>query len=64
MKMVISPAKSLQFDSQLPSINFTTPNFSEEAKLINGLLKKKTSKALSELMHLSLIHISEPTRLV
>jgi cytoplasmic iron level regulating protein YaaA (DUF328/UPF0246 family) len=53
MKMVISPAKSLQFDSQLPSINFTTPNFSEEAKLINGLLKKKTSKALSELMHIS-----------
>ena len=51
--MVISPAKSLQFDSQLPSINFTTPNFSEEAKLINGLLKKKTSKALSELMHIS-----------
>ena len=53
MKMVISPSKSLQFDSQLPSINFTTPNFSEEAKLINGLLKKKTSKALSELMHIS-----------
>ena len=53
MKMVISPAKSLQFDSQLPSINFTTPNFSEEAKLINGLLKKKTSKALSELTHIS-----------
>ena len=53
MKMVISPAKSLQFDSQLPSINFTTPNFSEEAKLINGLLKKKTSKALSEHMHIS-----------
>ena len=53
MKMVISPAKSLQFDSQLPSINFTTPNFSEEANLINGLLKKKTSKALSELMHIS-----------
>ena len=53
MKMVISPAESLQFDSQLPSINFTTPNFSEEAKLINGLLKKKTSKALSELMHIS-----------
>ena len=53
MKMVISPAKSLQFDSQLPSINFTTPYFSEEASLINGLLKKKTSKALSELMHIS-----------
>jgi hypothetical protein len=53
MKMVISPAKSLQFDSQLPSIKFTIPNFSEEANLINGLLKKKTSKALSELMHIS-----------
>ena len=53
MKMVISPAKSLQFDSQLPSINFTTPNFIEEANLINGLLKKKTSKELSDLMHIS-----------
>ena len=53
MKMVISPAKSLQFDSQLPSIKFTTPNFIEEANLINGLLKKKTSKELSDLMHIS-----------
>ena len=53
MKMVISPAKSLKLDSQLPSKKFTIPNFSEEANLINGLLKKKTSKALSELMHIS-----------
>jgi cytoplasmic iron level regulating protein YaaA (DUF328/UPF0246 family) len=53
MKMVISPAKSLNFDFQLPTTKFTTPNFSNEANLINGLLKKKTSKALSELMHLS-----------
>ena len=53
MKMVISPAKSLKFDFQIPTTKFTTPNFSNEANLINGLLKKKTSKALSELMHLS-----------
>ena len=51
--MVISPAKSLKFDFQIPTTKFTTPNFSNEANLINGLLKKKTSKALSELMHLS-----------
>ena len=53
MKMVISPAKSLKLHLQLPSIKFTIPNFSEEANLINGLLKKKTSKAFSELMHIS-----------
>ena len=53
MKMVISPAKSLKFDMQPPIIKFTTPNFIEEANLINELLKKKTSKALSELMHIS-----------
>jgi cytoplasmic iron level regulating protein YaaA (DUF328/UPF0246 family) len=53
MKMVISPAKSLKLDFQLPTTKFTLPNFSNEANLINGLLKKKTSKALSELMHLS-----------
>ena len=53
MKMVISPAKSLKFDFQLPTTKFTLPNFSNEANLINGLLKKKTSKALSELMHIS-----------
>ena len=38
MKMVISPAKSLKFDFQIPTTKFTTPNFSNEANLINGCL--------------------------
>ncbi|MFQ3340448.1 MAG: cytoplasmic iron level regulating protein YaaA (DUF328/UPF0246 family) [Flavobacteriaceae bacterium] len=53
MIIVISPAKSLKFDAQLPTKKQTTPHFSEEAKKINGLLKKKTPKALTELMHIS-----------
>ena len=43
MIIVISPAKSLKFDAQLPTKKQTTPHFSEEAKKINGLLKKKNS---------------------
>ncbi|MGY8922647.1 MAG: peroxide stress protein YaaA [Flavobacteriales bacterium] len=53
MKMVISPAKSLQFDKQLPTTVQTQPHFGEEAKKINVLLKKKSPKELSELMSIS-----------
>lgn len=53
MKLVISPAKSLNYDSQLPT-GFSSQNcFLEEAKVLNDLLKKKSPKALSELMHIS-----------
>lgn len=41
MKMVISPAKSLQFDTQLPTSVQTEPLFGVEAQKINDLLKKK-----------------------
>lgn len=44
--MVISPAKSLNFDFQLPTTKFTTPNFSNEANLINGLLKKENLQSI------------------
>jgi cytoplasmic iron level regulating protein YaaA (DUF328/UPF0246 family) len=53
MKMVISPAKSLQFDKPLPTTVQTQPHFNLEAEKINTLLKKKSPKQLSELMHIS-----------
>ena len=49
--MLISPAKSLQFDKQLPTTVQTQPQFSLEAEKINSLLKKKSPKKLGELMH-------------
>jgi uncharacterized protein len=53
MKLVISPAKSLNYDSELPT-GFNSENcFLEEAKHLNALLKKKSPKALSDLMHIS-----------
>lgn len=53
MKLVISPAKSLNYNSKLPT-GFNSMNcFLEEANRLNTLLKKKSPKALSELMHIS-----------
>ena len=53
MKIVISPAKSLDFDTKLPTTKFTEPLFLTEAKKLNEVLKKKTPKAISELMSIS-----------
>ncbi len=53
MKIVISPAKSLDFDSELPTEEFSQPFFLKEAEQINKVLSKKKPKALSELMGIS-----------
>lgn len=53
MKIVISPAKSLNFESPLPTAKFTQPNFLEQAEKLNKILAKKKPKALSELMGIS-----------
>ena len=53
MKIVISPAKSLDFDSKLPTQKFSTPQFMEQSVKLNKLLAKKKPKALSELMSIS-----------
>ena len=55
MKMIVSPAKSLNFEDKLPTTQFTEARFLSEAERINKLLKKKSVKALGKL--LSLIHI-------
>ncbi|QWX84394.1 peroxide stress protein YaaA [Cellulophaga sp. HaHaR_3_176] len=53
MKIVISPAKSLDFESELPTAKYTEPNFINEAKKLNAVLAKKKPKELSDLMKIS-----------
>jgi len=53
MKLVISPAKSLDFESELPINQYTEPIFLKQSERLNKLLKKKSAKSLSKLMHIS-----------
>jgi len=53
MKIVISPAKSLDFETKLPTKLNSEAFFLKEAKQISEVLKKKSPKALKELMHIS-----------
>ena len=53
MKIVISPAKSLDFESALPSKKYTEAQFLNKAETIQKTLKKKKPKALMDLMHIS-----------
>lgn len=53
MKIIISPAKSLDFERQLPTNKTSKPLFLKEAKIINGILKKLKPADLSEIMHIS-----------
>ena len=53
MKIVISPAKSLDFETAIPTSQFTQGVFLEEAAKINAVLKKQSPKKLGELMSIS-----------
>lgn len=53
MKIVISPAKSLDFDKELPTTTYTEPQFLKQAATIQRTLKKKKPKTLSQLMDIS-----------
>lgn len=53
MKLVLSPAKSLDFESKLPTTKTTEGCFLVEAERLNKLLKKKSAKSLSKLMKIS-----------
>ncbi len=53
MKIVISPAKSLDFEKELPTLLHTEACFLSEAERLNKLLKKKSAKSLSKLMGIS-----------
>lgn len=53
MKIVVSPAKSLDYKSPLPAARFTQPRFLEDALLLNKTLEKKTKAQLKDLMGIS-----------
>ncbi len=53
MKIVISPAKSLDFETTAPTSQFTEGIFYNEAEKLNGVLKKKTPKKIAVLMGIS-----------
>lgn len=53
MKIVISPAKSLDFETALPTSRYTEPQFLEQSQKLNAVLAKKKPKALAKLMSIS-----------
>lgn len=53
MKIVISPAKSLDFESVLPTKKYSELVFPEKAATIHKVLAQKSPKELCSLMHIS-----------
>ncbi|MBL4663469.1 MAG: peroxide stress protein YaaA [Flavobacteriaceae bacterium] len=53
MKIVISPAKSLDFEKPLPTTLSSKALFLKESEQLHKLLKKKSAKSLSKLMSIS-----------
>jgi cytoplasmic iron level regulating protein YaaA (DUF328/UPF0246 family) len=53
MKIVISPAKSLDFESPFPTQEFSESRFIKDSKIINKEIKLKSPKELSALMSIS-----------
>ncbi len=53
MKIVISPAKSLDFETTVPTTRVSEASFLEKSEKLTTVLKKKSPKKLSELMSIS-----------
>lgn len=53
MKIVISPAKSLDYKSELPTSQYSKPDFVKETRQLHKTLKKKSPSELGDLMHIS-----------
>ncbi len=53
MKVLLSPAKSLDFKSQIPTEKNSFLCFEKEAEYLNSILKRKSPKDLSDLMNIS-----------
>ncbi|MGC5796437.1 peroxide stress protein YaaA [Sphingomonas sp. NFX23] len=53
MIAVLSPAKTLDYESALPKLDPTAPRFADEAKTLAHAAAHLTPKKLSELMHIS-----------
>lgn len=53
MKIIISPAKSLEFETKAPVSTYTQPIFLEQAEKLSKALKKKSARQISKLMSVS-----------
>lgn len=53
MKIVLSPAKSLNFEKTVPSATFSDSLFLKEARQVHKVLQQKSPAALSDLMDIS-----------
>jgi len=53
MKIIISPAKSLNFEAKSPVKEYTQPILLPQAERLNKILKKKSARVLSKLMSIS-----------
>ncbi|MGG6230616.1 peroxide stress protein YaaA [Tenacibaculum sp. SDUM215027] len=53
MKIIISPAKSLDFENKVTTDVYTQPRFLEQSEKLNKKLKTLSRKKLSELMKIS-----------
>ncbi|MFT4698609.1 MAG: cytoplasmic iron level regulating protein YaaA (DUF328/UPF0246 family) [Flavobacteriaceae bacterium] len=53
MKIVISPAKSLDFESKLPTEKATQPLFLEQAQMLNAKMATKSKNVIKKLMGIS-----------
>ncbi|MFK8059880.1 MAG: peroxide stress protein YaaA [Polaribacter sp.] len=53
MKIIISPAKSLDFESKVPTSLHTQPRFLEQSEKLSKKLKTLSKKKLSDLMSIS-----------
>ena len=53
MKILLSPAKSLNFKSNFPTKIHSEPCFLKEANFLNSILKSKKPSEISDLMHIS-----------
>jgi uncharacterized protein len=54
MKILLSPAKSLDFTTPLPTAEFSLSVFEKESAAVMKVLKKKSAKQLADLMDLSI----------
>jgi cytoplasmic iron level regulating protein YaaA (DUF328/UPF0246 family) len=53
MKIVISPAKSLDYETALPTKKYTQPAFLEQSQIVHTAVKEKSPAELRALMHIS-----------
>ncbi len=53
MIVLLSPAKTLEFEKTIPYDKATVPEFLEDSKILVNILKKKSTDELAELMEIS-----------